>query len=72
MFLEEFTLWIYHLRLYPYTELHAGLVGSLGKSLHSAGQLKVVRLPVAQSGLVVISRIFVGKPSVVEQEHVYT
>ena len=70
MFLGQLTLRIDHLRLYPYTEFHTFLVGSLHQIRHTVGQFLFGNLPVAQSGSVVGTRIFVAEPSVIEQEQI--
>ena len=72
MLLEEFALWINHLRLNPDTKLHSCLLGISYQSWYTLRQLALGGIPVAQTSMVVLARILVGKPSVVEQEHIHT
>ena len=72
VFLKEFALRVHHFRLNPDTEFHTGFLCSLHQCRHTARQLVVSHFPVTQTGLVILTRILVGKPSVVEQEHVHT
>ena len=72
MFLEELALGVDHLRLYPDAKLHACLLCISHQSGYSFRELALCGFPVAQASMVVLARILVGKPSVVEQEHVHT
>ena len=72
MLLEEFALWINHLRLNPYTKLHSCLLSISYQSWYSLWQLALSGFPIAKTSMVVLTRILIGKPSVVEQEHIYT
>ena len=72
MFLEEFTLGIDHLWLYPDTKLHTCLLGISHQARYSFGQLILGGFPVTQSSAIVLARILIGKPSVIKQEHVHT
>ena len=71
MLLKQFALRVHHLRLNPYTELHTSLLCVSYKTRNTLRQLALCSLPVAQSGVVVLARILIGEPSVVEQEHIY-
>ena len=70
--LEEFALGVHHLWLYPYAELHARLLCIPHQSGYSVGQLVLRCLPVTQSSMVILARVLVGKPSVIEQEHIHS
>ena len=69
--LIQFALRVDHLRLYPQTELHASFFGSLCQRRNASGQFAVGRLPVAKAGVIVLSRVFIAEPSVVEQKHIH-
>ena len=71
MFFSQFALRINHFRLNPYTELHACLIGFLYQIRHTIGQFVLSRFPVAKTCIVILARIFVAKPSVIKQEHIY-
>ena len=72
MLLEEFALWINHLWLNPYTKLHSNLLSISYQSWYTLRQLTLCSIPIAKTSMVVLTRILIGKPSVVEQEHIYT
>ena len=71
MLLEKFALWVHHLRLNPNSEFHTSLLGVSYQSRYSLWQFALGGLPVAEACMVVLARILVGKPTVVEQEHIY-
>ena len=70
--LVEFALGIDHLGLYPDAEADAFLAGSIAEAPYAVRQFRSCLVPVAQSCVVGTARVFIGKPSVVEQEHVHT
>ena len=72
MFLVELALGVDHLRLYPDAELDARLISRFHQCAYASGKFVVRHLPVAQTGTVVLARIFVAEPSVVEKEHVHS
>ena len=72
MLLEEFALWINHLRLNPDTKLHSCLLGISYQSWYTLRQLALGGIPIAKTSMVVLTRILIGKPSVIEQEHIHT
>ena len=72
VFLEKFALGVYHLRLDPDTEFHAGIFSGLHQMRNAVRQLIVCNLPIAQSGLIVLTRVFISEPTIVQQEHIYT
>ena len=72
MLLKEFTLRIHHLRLNPNTKLYTSLLGISYQSWYSIRQLALGSLPVAETCMVVLARILVGKPTIIKQEHIYT
>ena len=72
MLLKEFTLRIHHLRLNPNTKLYTSLLGISYQSRYSIRQLALGSLPVAETCMVVLARILVGKPTIIKQEHIYT
>ena len=72
MLLKQFALRVHHLRLNPYTELHTSFLCISNEARYALRQLALCSLPVAQSGVVVLARILIGEPSVVEQEHIHT
>ena len=57
-----------HLRFDPHAEADAGLRSGASDGFQPVGQLASVDHPVAQSGLVVVTRELVAEPAVVEQE----
>ena len=72
MFFKQFTLRVHHFRLYPDTEFHSSLFSSIYQCRNSTRQFTVSHLPVTQTGLIILTRILVGKPTVVQQEHIYS
>ena len=72
MLLKQFTFRINHLRFDPYSELHSCLFCSINKSRYASREFVGCSFPVAQSGLIILTRIFVGKPTVVKKEHIDT
>ena len=72
MLFKEFTLRIHHFRFYPYTKLHACGFSITYQTRNAIGQLAMCYIPIAQSSMIILARIFVSKPTIVEQEHVYT
>ena len=72
MFFIKFTFWIYHFRFDPDTELDS-LFLCFGSQLTDAVRQFVGGFrPVAQTLMITAARVFIGKPSVIQQEHVYT
>ena len=72
MLLKQFALRVHHLWFNPYTELHTCFLCISNEARYALRQLALCSLPVAQSGVVVLARILIGEPSVVEQEHIHT
>ena len=72
MFLEQFTFRIHHFRFNPDTEFYTSFLSCVYQCRNTARQFTVSYFPVTQSGLVILTWIFVGKPTVVQQEHIYT
>ena len=64
----ELALGVRHLRLYPYTELHAQLLSLVEQAFYAVGQLLAVHLPVAERAVVGLARILLAEPSVVHHE----
>lgn len=58
-----------HLGFDPDAEFQPLVVGVGGDVVDAFGQLLAVHLPVAQPRLVVVARVFVAEPAVVEHEH---
>ena len=71
MFLCQFALRVDHFRLNPDTKFHTGFLCLFHQEWNAVRQFALHRLPVAQACVVVVARIFVGKPTIVQQEHVY-
>ena len=71
MLLIKLAFWIDHLGFNPYAEFYIGVIGRFYKGRYSAGEFVVCHFPVAKTGMIVLARILVAKPSVVEKEHVY-
>ena len=69
MFLGQFASGVHHLRLDPDTEFHPLLVGVRCDVIDALGQFLRVDLPVAESRIGVVARIFVAEPPVVQHEH---
>ena len=65
MFLKEFAFGIDHLWLYPNAKLYACCLSIAHQTWNAIGQLAVSYVPIAQTCMVVLARIFVGKPSIV-------
>ena len=72
MLLEEFTLCVRHLRLEPYTELNALILGFGKQTVNAVRQLVLVYNPVAQRTVVDASLVLIAKPSVVHDEQFAT
>ena len=72
MFLEEFTLGIHHFGFNPDTELHICILGSFHQRRNATGQFIVIHIPVSQTRMIILTGIFVRKPTIVQQEHIYT
>ena len=70
--LIQLRLRVHHLWLYPQPELHPLAPCLVGEAANAVGQLAGRDIPVAQALRVAMARIFVAKPTVVEQEHVDT
>ena len=68
---EEFALRVHHFRFNPDAELHAGLLRRLDQCGHPFGEFRARGVPVAEARVVVLARVLVAEPSVVEQEHVH-
>ena len=66
--LVELALGVHHLRLNPYPELQPPPVRLRYQVREAAGQLLRVRLPVPKPRVVAVARIFVAKPTVVQQK----
>ena len=67
----EFALRVHHFRFNPDAELHAGLLGRFHQGRHAFGEFRARGVPVAEARVVVLARVLVAEPSVVEQEHVH-
>ena len=70
MFLEQFTFRIHHFRFNPDTEFYTSFLSCVYQCRNSTRQFTVSHLPVTQTGLIILTRILVGKPTVVQQEHI--
>ena len=68
MCLVEFRHGVGHLRLNPDAELHAVLLGIAQQTLDTLRQLVLVDHPVAERGVVDLTRILVAEPAVVHHE----
>ena len=71
MLFVQFALGIHHFGLNPDAELDAFFLRFFNKLGHLSGQFVSGFLPVTQTLGVAVAGIFVTKPSVVQQEHVY-
>ena len=71
MTLKQFALRIDHLGFDPDTEFHARFFGVARESGDALRQLLAIHRPISQTGPVVIARILVGEPSVVEQKEIH-
>ena len=69
---KQFTLRIHHFRFNPETELHSFFFSRLNQRIDSIRKFVGRYIPVAQSGCIAAAFVFVAKPSVIQQEHVYT
>ena len=67
--LGQLALGVDHLRFDPDAELQSLRVGVGGDVVDAFGEFRGVHLPVAQSGVGVVARVFVAEPAVVEDEH---
>ena len=72
MFLVKLTLRIHHFRFYPQTELDALLSGFFDQTPDTVGQFICRFVPVSQALMIAAARIFIGKPAVVQQEHIHS
>ena len=72
MLLKELTLRTYHFRLNPNSKLHTGFFSGSHHCRHSIRQLAFCSLPISQTGVVIVTRILIGKPTVIQQEHIHT
>ena len=72
MLFVQFALGIHHFGLNPDAELDAFLLRLFNKFSYLSGQFVGGFLPVTQTLGVAVARIFVAKPSVVQQKHVHT
>ena len=72
MLFKQFTLRIHHFRFNPETELHTFFFSCLNQRIDSIRKFVGRYIPVAQSGCIAAAFVFVAKPSVIQQEHVYT
>ena len=70
MGLIQFAFGIDHFRFYPDPEFHSPGICLLYQITQSAGKLRLVFLPVAESCPVVVPWIFICKPAVVEKEDI--
>ena len=71
MFLVKLAFRIHHFRLYPYTELDTFLMRLFHETSYSVRQFTGSFFPVAQTLMVTATGILVGKPAIIQQEHVY-
>ena len=69
MFLGQFALGVDHLRLDPDAEFQPFAVCVRSDVVDAFGEFFCVDLPVAESGVRIVARIFVAEPSVVQHEH---
>ena len=69
--LIKLTLGVHHLRLNPETKLHAILFCSFCERTDTVGKLVFSLCPVAQTLSVAMTGILVGKPTVIEKEHIH-
>ena len=69
MFLGQFALGVDHLRLDPDAEFQPFAVCVRSDVVDAFGELPDIDLPVAESGVRIVARIFVAEPSVVQHEH---
>ena len=72
MLLGEFALRVHHFRLYPYSELQTLRVGVIRQVANAFRQFFHIHLPVSEALLVVVARVFVAEPAVVEHEEFET
>src|SRR6266700_4007892 len=68
MLLEQFAFRINHLRLNPDTELQSFFHSGRGQRFEAIGETLSVWFPITQAGFVVDARVFVAKPSIVQEE----
>jgi len=61
-------LGIHHVRFHPDAEAQTAFDRFGGKRRQTVRQTRTIRLPVAQSGLVIRARIFIAEPAVIQQE----
>ena len=69
MLLRELGAGVHHLRLHPDPELQALLVCVGGDVVDPLREFAAVDLPVAQTGIRVVARVFVAEPAVIQHEH---
>ena len=72
MLFKQFTFRIHHFRFNPETKLHSFFLCCLNQRIDSIRKFIGRYIPVAQSGCIAAALVFVAKPSVIQQEHVYT
>ena len=72
MLLVKLTLGIHHLRFHPKTKLNPSLCCHTCERGNTIGQFRAVGLPVAKSGIVVVTWMGIAKPTVVEQKHIHS
>ena len=72
MFLIKLTLRIHHFRFYPQTELDTLLCSFFDQTPDTVGQFICRFIPVSQALMIAAARIFIGKPAVVQQEHIHS
>ena len=70
MIFIKFTFWTDHFRFYPDAKFYTGTISFPDKITQSIGQLCFIFLPVTKTCAVVIPWIFVGKPSIIQEEEI--
>ena len=66
---RQLGLGVHHFRLNPNTELKPFGMSVLRQVVHALGQLLHIHLPVAQTSVVIVARIGIAEPAVVQDEH---
>ena len=70
MFFIQFALRIHHFRFDPQTEFYTFVSRFFHQLANAVGQLVCCFIPVSQALAITATRIFIGKPSVIQQEHI--
>ena len=66
MLLIQFAFWIDHFRFQPYTEFDSFGFRLSHQVTNTTGKFCAVFCPITQSGFIIVTRIFISKPSIIQ------